>query len=55
MIKKEVDLTPVGIINRLNLRTPIYQNTTAYGHFGREGFSWENLDLVEKFKKYKKG
>ncbi|MBK7980635.1 MAG: methionine adenosyltransferase [Ignavibacteriae bacterium] len=55
MIKKEVDLTPSGIINRLNLRTPIYQNTTAYGHFGREGFSWENLDLVEKFKKYKKG
>ncbi|MBK7104505.1 MAG: methionine adenosyltransferase [Ignavibacteriae bacterium] len=55
MIKKEVDLTPKGIISRLNLRTPIYQNTTAYGHFGREGFSWEELDLVEKFKKYKKG
>jgi len=55
MIKKEVDLTPKGIISRLNLRTPIYQNTTAYGHFGRDGFSWENLDLIEKFKKYKKG
>ncbi|MFZ1289083.1 MAG: methionine adenosyltransferase [Melioribacteraceae bacterium] len=55
MIKKEVDLTPKGIISRLNLRTPIYQNTTAYGHFGRDGFSWEKLDLVEKFKKYKKG
>jgi S-adenosylmethionine synthetase len=55
MIKKEVDLTPKGIIGRLDLRKPIYQNTTAYGHFGRSGFSWENLDLVEKFKKYKKG
>ena len=55
MIKKEVDLTPKGIIKRLDLRKPIYQNTTAYGHFGRNGFTWENLDLVEKFKKYKKG
>ncbi len=55
MIRKEVDLTPKGIIKRLNLRKPIYQNTTTYGHFGRKGFTWENLDLVEKFKKYKKG
>ena len=54
MIKKEVDLTPKGIITRLDLRRPIYQNTSAYGHFGREedGFSWEKLDLVDTFKKF---
>jgi len=55
MIKKEVSLTPKGIIKRLKLRTPIYQKTAAYGHFGRNEFSWEKLDLVDKFKKYKKG
>jgi S-adenosylmethionine synthetase len=54
MINKEVDLTPKGIIERLKLRRPIYQKTAAYGHFGREedGFTWENLDLVDLFKKY---
>ncbi len=53
MIKKEVDLTPKGIINRLGLRKPIYQITSSYGHFGRKEFSWEKLDLVKKFQKYK--
>jgi len=54
MIKKEVDLTPAGIINRLKLRRPIYQKTTSYGHFGRndKDFTWEKLDLVPVFKKY---
>ncbi len=54
MINKEVDLTPKAIIERLKLRRPIYQRTAAYGHFGREedGFTWENLDLVDLFKKY---
>lgn len=54
MIQKEVDLTPLGIISRLNLRRPIYQKTSAYGHFGRseEDFTWEKTDLVETFKKY---
>ncbi len=54
MINKEVDLTPKGIIERLKLRRPIYQRTAAYGHFGREedGFTWENMDLVDLFKKY---
>jgi S-adenosylmethionine synthetase len=54
VINKEVDLTPKGIIERLKLRRPIYQKTAAYGHFGREedGFTWENLDLVDLFKKY---
>ncbi len=56
MIQKEVDLTPKGIISRLKLRRPIYQKTSAYGHFGRtdKDFSWEHLDLVPVFKKYAK-
>jgi len=54
IISKEVDLTPKGIIERLNLRRPIYQKTAAYGHFGRteNDFGWEQLDLVNLFKKY---
>ncbi|MGD8306764.1 MAG: methionine adenosyltransferase [Ignavibacteria bacterium] len=54
MIKKEVDLTPNGIIERLKLKRPIYKLTAAYGHFGRseEEFTWEKLDLVDTFKKY---
>ena len=56
MIQKEVDLTPKGIIARLKLRRPIYQKTSAYGHFGRndKDFTWEKLDLVPIFKKYLK-
>lgn len=56
MIQKEVDLTPKGIISRLKLRRPIYQMTSAYGHFGRseKEFTWEALDLVPVFKKYAK-
>lgn len=52
-INQEVDLTPRGIIERLKLRRPIYQKTSAYGHFGRndKDFSWEQLDLVPLFKK----
>jgi len=47
------DLTPNGIIERLDLRRPIYRKTAAYGHFGREDkdFTWESLDLVKKIKK----
>ena len=54
MVRKEVDLTPKGIITRLQLRRPIYQKTAAYGHFGRKEkeFTWEKLDLVPVFKKY---
>ncbi|MEW6196953.1 MAG: methionine adenosyltransferase [Bacteroidota bacterium] len=54
LIKKEVDLTPKGIIERLKLRRPIFQKTAAYGHFGRndKDFTWEKLDLVSTFKKF---
>ncbi len=48
VIIKEVDMTPRGIIKRLNLLRPIYRKTAAYGHFGRneKDFTWEKLDLV---------
>lgn len=48
VIAKEVDMTPRGIIKRLNLLRPIYRKTAAYGHFGRneKDFTWEKLDLV---------
>ncbi|HHZ91667.1 TPA: methionine adenosyltransferase [Candidatus Poribacteria bacterium] len=52
LVNQHFDLTPIGIIERLNLRKPIYQNTSAYGHFGREedGFTWELTDYAEKLK-----
>ena len=54
IVSKEVDMTPKGIITRLQLRKPIYQLTSSYGHFGRneKEFTWEQLDLVKKFEKY---
>ena len=49
IIVKEIDMTPRGIIKRLDLLRPIYRKTAAYGHFGREEkeFTWEKLDLVK--------
>nr|MBP9211648.1 methionine adenosyltransferase domain-containing protein [Bacteroidota bacterium] len=51
ILVKNVDMTPRGIIKRLNLLRPIYKNSAAYGHFGRNEFSWEQLDLVATLKK----
>jgi S-adenosylmethionine synthetase len=45
------DLSPAGIIATLGLRRPIFAQTAAYGHFGREGFPWEATDKVEALKK----
>ncbi|MBR0491571.1 MAG: methionine adenosyltransferase [Clostridia bacterium] len=42
-IKQRFDLTPAGIIEYLKLQEPIYSKTTNYGHFGREGFTWEKI------------
>ena len=42
-IKKQFDLTPMGIIKYLNLQKPIYKKTTNYGHFGKQGLSWEKI------------
>lgn len=49
-IKENIDLTPRGIIKRFDLLRPIYRPTAVYGHFGREEFPWEKLDLVDMFK-----
>ena len=54
IINKVFDLRPSAIIDRLDLRKPIYKNVAAYGHMGREdlGVSWEKTDMVDKIKKY---
>ena len=51
-VKKVFDLTPAGIIKTLNLRSPIYQKTASYGHFGREEFPWEKTDKAQELKKF---
>ena len=54
-IRNRINLSPRGIIDLLGLNNPIYSETSAYGHFGREptkegAFSWEKLDLSEELK-----
>ncbi|MEN6294894.1 MAG: methionine adenosyltransferase, partial [Chloroherpetonaceae bacterium] len=49
-ILENIDLSPRGIINRFDLRKPIYRQTAVYGHFGREEFPWEKTDLIDLFK-----
>ena len=44
LVREHFDLRPRGIIEMLDLRRPIYRPTASYGHFGREGFSWEKTD-----------
>ncbi|WP_333653382.1 methionine adenosyltransferase [Dissulfurispira sp.] len=53
LIVKNFDMTPKGIITKLDLRKPIYKKTAAYGHFGRneEGFTWEKTDMAATLKK----
>jgi S-adenosylmethionine synthetase len=53
IVKKEFDLRPKAIIEKLDLRRPIYRKTTNYGHFGRElpEFKWEKTDMAETLKK----
>ncbi|NUN70713.1 MAG: methionine adenosyltransferase [Bacteroidetes bacterium] len=51
ILVKNVDMTPRGIIKRLNLLRPVYKSSAAYGHFGRNEFSWEQLDLVAALKR----
>jgi len=56
IIRENFDLRPAGIIKMLDLRRPIYKQTAAYGHFGRNDLDlpWEKLDVAEKLKKYLK-
>jgi S-adenosylmethionine synthetase len=53
IVRDAFDLTPNGIIDRLNLRRGIYRKTAAYGHFGRDDkdFTWEQTDLVEELRR----
>jgi S-adenosylmethionine synthetase len=52
IILKNFDLTPLGIINTLDLRRAIYRKTAAYGHFGRNEpeFTWEKTDRIDVFR-----
>lgn len=54
IVRENFDLRPAGIIKMLDLRRPIYKQTAAYGHFGRNDLDlpWEKLDKVEILKKY---
>lgn len=54
IVRENFDLRPAGIIKMLDLRRPIYKQTSAYGHFGRNDLDlpWEALDKVEDLKKY---
>jgi len=45
LILNKFDFRPKGLINYLELKKPIYQDTAAYGHFGRDIFNWEKIDL----------
>lgn len=54
IVRENFDLRPAGIIKMLDLRRPIYKQTAAYGHFGRNDLDlpWEKLDKAEEFRKY---
>ena len=54
IIRENFDLRPAGIIKTLDLRRPIYKQTAAYGHFGRDDLDlpWEKTDKAESLKKY---
>ncbi|MDE6909635.1 MAG: methionine adenosyltransferase [Lachnospiraceae bacterium] len=54
IVRENFDLRPAGIIRMLDLRRPIYKQTAAYGHFGRNDLDlpWEKLDKVDVLKKY---
>ena len=52
IVKNEFDLRPYSIIKALGLRKPVFAQTAAYGHFGRDGFAWEQTDKAESLKKY---
>jgi S-adenosylmethionine synthetase len=49
-VSEVFDLTPAGIIKTLDLRRPIYRETASYGHFGRDGFSWEKTDKIDELR-----
>ena len=54
IVRENFDLRPAGIIRMLDLRRPIYRQTAAYGHFGRNDLNlpWDQLNKVEDLKEY---
>ncbi len=52
IVRKEFPLRPEEIISHLGLKQPIYADTAAYGHFGRQGFPWESTELADSIKGY---
>ena len=55
IVKECFDFKPAAIIEKLDLKRPIYQSLSAYGHFGRTGdYKWEKTDMVDRLKEYKK-
>ena len=55
LVRKYFPLKPADMVKELDLKKPIFKQTAAYGHFGREGFSWEKLDKVDVLKKEVQG
>ena len=53
LVRETFDLRPAGIITELDLRRPIYKQTAAYGHFGREDIElpWEKTDKIDMLNK----
>ncbi len=49
-VRKCFDMRPAAIIEQLDLLKPIYKKTAAYGHFGRDGYSWERIDRIKDLK-----
>ncbi len=49
-VRREFDARPAAIIAKLNLLRPIYAATSAYGHFGRDGFPWESVEAAEQLR-----
>ncbi len=46
LVRRHFDLTPAGIIKKLDLRKPVFRQTAAYGHFGNPAFAWEKTDMA---------
>src|SRR6202000_3110112 len=50
LVNENFDLRPGAILRALELRRPVYRPTAAYGHFGRDGFSWERTDKADQLR-----
>jgi S-adenosylmethionine synthetase len=51
LVREHFPMTPLGIIEHLDLRRPTYRDTAAYGHFGRDSFSWETTEMASELRR----